>query len=104
MAELTVCIEMDEAGKLSVGVQPPDQEGAPDKSGEAQAQQLMGGPQGDEEGAEQSYMRPVPSIDAALQVARQILTQAQQGQGQQADQQMGQGFGDKNPAPSMVGQ
>jgi hypothetical protein len=98
MAELTVCIEMDEAGKLSVGVKPPDGQGAPAAggSGEAQAQQLMG--DGEQEGAPQSYLRPVPSVDAALEVARQLLTQGQQSQGQQAEQQMGEGFGPKNPA------
>ena len=121
-AETTVQIEIDEKGQISVGMVPPEaeagdegageQQGAPAaaqpaQAGGAQSQMaaLMAGGQGQgaaqgEEGAEADYMKPVRSIDEALAVAKQLLTQ---GQGPSPDEQMAQGFGKPGAPPTMMG-
>jgi hypothetical protein len=80
MAEIKVCIEIDEDGTISVGAEPPE---AGDDAEAADAGQTPGmtdlaAPQGGEEGAEKSYMEPVKSIDEALSVARDLLRNAAQ--------------------------
>lgn len=114
---MRVCIDVDEQGKVSVGQEPEEGGDQASTAGgtpgaqpvQAQAAALLGGGgesaslAGGGESAEQSYMRPVPSIDAALQVAKQLLTAGQGDQAQGADAQMQQGFG-KPQATTQVAQ
>lgn len=73
--KITVCIEIDADGRISVGQEP--EEGA--ESADTGAAAAPGGmmdlsqPQGDEESAENDYMQPVQSINEALSVARRLL-------------------------------
>lgn len=83
MAEITVCIEIDEQGQITVGQEPPEDDGSESDGQDpglasAQAGQMtdLSQPAGDEEDTEKSYMQPVKSIDEALKMARQILQQA----------------------------
>jgi hypothetical protein len=52
-----------------------------------------------EEAAEADYMKPVGSIDEALAMAKQILTQAA---GASQDDQMQQGFGNPGAPATMM--
>lgn len=76
--KITVCIEIDTDGTISVGMQPPDDDGsdfsasAAGASGMTDLSQPSGGADDD------SYMKPVPSIKAALQVAGDMLRNAAQ--------------------------
>ncbi len=86
MAEVTVQIEMDQ-GKFTVGMVPAASEAQPP----AQPAAPMGAqpPQGEEQ-AEGSYMKPVASLDQALQVARDMLSGDTGAQAQEADKAEGQ--------------
>lgn len=90
MAEITVCIEIDDQGQISVGMEPQESEDA-GAQGSAPSQQggqmtnLADIPAGDEEDAEKSYMQPAKSIDQALSMARDMLMQAS-GQGPEVEQ------------------
>lgn len=111
MPKLTVCITLDtDNGQVTVGLEPQGEEmaeqgGAPAKQPvEAQAQALLGGGQPGAPAEEEGQMQPVASVDEALQVAKQLLTQGQ-GDGQQApnaDADMQKGFGGNKPT-SMMG-
>lgn len=86
MAELiSVCIEIDDTGAITVGAEPPEQEGAmPEGQDPAAATgmtDLSQPPAGDDESAEKSYMQPAKSIDDALSIARGLLRQATQAGG-----------------------
>lgn len=96
MPKIFVEIEFDsDTGQFAVGIeQGDDEQGQPGAQGatpgpDASTPAAPGGapaPEGDDDQA----MRPVPSLDAALQLARQVLTAAQkQGSPQGAQQQQG---------------
>jgi hypothetical protein len=91
-----VCIEMEDDGSISVGLEPTDMaEGGQGGGGGAE------GSQGQED-AESSYMKPAKSLDDALQVAKDLLTSDQAQQAQDgpdvARQAMQDGFnGTANP-------
>lgn len=68
--KITVCIEVDADGSISVGQQPP--EGGEDDASSPDGMQDLSQPGSDDE----SYMRPVKSIDEALRMARMMLQQA----------------------------
>lgn len=73
-------IEVDDQGQVTVGMPPASEE-----TGAQDVQE------------DKSYMKPVQSVDQALQVAKDMLTgqsgaQAQAANAQTADQQMAQGF------------
>lgn len=94
MAEKKVCIEVDDNGQILVGLEP------------AEMEQMQGGmQQGGEEQSEQSYMKPVKSIDDALSVARDLLTGDTGEQAQQANEQsFQQGFQGRQPmGPAKMG-
>jgi hypothetical protein len=82
MAEITVCIEIDEDGTISVGAEPSESEDSSDDGSDpSQAQgmtDLSQPPEAGEEDAEKSYMKPVNSIEQALSVARDLLKNANQ--------------------------
>jgi succinyl-CoA synthetase beta subunit len=88
---ITVCIEIDDQGQVMVGQEPAEQPQAQPGPVEAQAQQLMGGEE------EQSTMKPVASVDEALAVAKQLLSQGQQS----PDAGMAEGFGQPQPTSQM---
>jgi hypothetical protein len=87
MAELiSVCIEIDDTGAITVGAEPPEQEGAMPDAGQDPAAapgmtDLSQPPTADDESAEKSYMQPAKSIDDALSIARGLLRQATQAGG-----------------------
>lgn len=85
MAEITVCIEFDDAtGQYSVGMEPPeppeapmppDGSAPPPPAGQAPGMQDLAKPPvpgGDDD----SYMQPAKSLDDALAQARMLLRQA----------------------------
>lgn len=88
MAEITVCIEIDENGQITVGAEPTEDEAmgedsasSADGSGEidlADPQSAGSSGESSEEDAEKSYMQPVKSIEQALSVARDLLKNAAQ--------------------------
>ena len=96
MPEITICIEIDEKGQISVGQEPAEAEAAPEAAPAAPGApapaapaqipagmdaQLVGG----EEEGEKSYMQPVGSIDEALAKAKALLQAGgQDDQSQQA--------------------
>lgn len=89
MNEVTVQIECNkDTGQYLVGIVPEEQEG----QGDAQAQ-------GGEEEAEKSYLKPVKSVDEALQVARDLLegTNGDQAQAASAETDMAKGFAGPGP-------
>jgi hypothetical protein len=86
MAEIiSVCIEIDEDGTITVGAEPPEgdesESGADDGSDAGQSTgmtDLSQPPEGDDEDAEKSYMRPAKSFDDARSIARDLLRNASQ--------------------------
>jgi hypothetical protein len=78
MAEITVCIEIDEDGTISVGAEPSESEDSSDPSQAQGMTDLSQPPEAGEEDAEKSYMKPVNSIEQALSVARDLLKNANQ--------------------------
>lgn len=90
MAEITVCIEFDDAtGQYSVGMEPPEAPDAamspdgsappaPPPAGQAPGMQDLAKPPapGDEEAGEAAYMKPARNLDDALAQARMLLRQA----------------------------
>ena len=69
MAAIKVCIEIDEKGQVTVGAEPEEQ-AEPQETAVAESQGMAD--------AGQDYMRPVKSVDEALQVARDLLANAGQ--------------------------
>lgn len=98
MPKICVEIELDtDTGKVMVGVEPP--EAAEDQGAAAQQPQpggqpiaAAGGDVGAEGAEDKSYLQPAPSVDAALQVARDLLSGQSGAQAQDAESQMAQGF------------
>jgi len=84
MAEIiSVCIEIDDTGAITVGAEPQEQEGAMPDVGQDPAAtpgmtDLSQPPAADDESTEKSYMQPARSIDDALSIARGLLRQATQ--------------------------
>lgn len=78
MANMTVEIHCDEQGQYSVGVEP-----------EAQEMQEGMAPAAEGEG---SNLKPVKSLDEALQVARDLFAGDTGAQAQQAEKQFKAGF------------
>ena len=84
MAEIKVCIEVDEAGTILVGAEPPEggepmgaelgPDGTTNMADMAGTDEMAPG----EEETEQSYMQEVGSIEEALSVARDLLKNAGQ--------------------------
>lgn len=116
MKETCVQIEVHEDGTVLVGMVPPEVEQAQHDGAEAQAAKLMGAPQGAQQpGAqpeseqaegqevEPDYMKPVASVEAALQVARDMLTgsNGKQAQAANAERDFQQGFGKGNQPTAM---
>lgn len=110
MSEVTVCIELDkDTGQFQVGIEPADEEQGGDgadgaKPGVealmgAQAQPGQAPDAGGEEAAEKSYLKPVKSLEEALQVARDLLQGATGQQAQQAEKDFSAGF----KGPSAMG-
>lgn len=77
--KITVCIEIDADGTISVGAKPPEGDDGADSAGQGDPgmTDLSEAPD-DDESEEASYMRPVKSIDQALAVARDLLQNAGQ--------------------------
>lgn len=89
MANVTVEIVCDAQGQYSVGIEPEGQEQA---EGAAPMEGAAVAPAGGAPEAEQSSLKPVKSLEEALQVARDLL-QGQNGQqAQQAEQDFSKGF------------
>lgn len=84
---IKVCIEIDDNGQISVGEEGPE-ESQEVQSSTDQMGALMGGDEG--------QMQQVGSIDEALQIARQLLSQSGA-----EEEQMAEGFG-KPAAPTMM--
>lgn len=72
---LTVCIEIDDDGQITVGTEPDEAEQGGQQSGGMPGAQPM---QGQGEESEDANMRSVKSIDEALQVAGDLLRNAPQ--------------------------
>jgi hypothetical protein len=89
MAELiSVCIEIDDTGAITVGAEPPDADDGATPSAGADPTAATPGmtdlsqpPAADDESEEKSYMQPAKSIDDALSIARGLLRQATQAGG-----------------------
>jgi hypothetical protein len=76
MPKITVEIELAEDGTVTVGAEPPDAQGEGTPTG-----------QGDQPGADdKAYMQPAKSVEDALMIAKDLLTNPQ---AQQAAQQGG---------------
>ena len=61
---IKVCIEVDDQGQFTVGVDSGDQEAGGEQMGMAESQEDAG-------------MKPAASVDEALQIARDLLTNPQ---------------------------
>lgn len=97
----TICIEIGDDGKLSVGQEPDEAQGAAPEGGGMPA--AMDAQQTDDQ-ADKSYLRPVQGIDQALQVARELIMQTMQQTQGQASTDMQAGFaGQRSASPSYTG-
>lgn len=76
-AEISFCIEQDEKGNLTCGVEPEDAEDEAEgpETGKPDAEDKAEGAEPDEEVAEKSYMKPVKSLDIAFARARKAFGQ-----------------------------
>lgn len=88
MAEITVCISLDDqTGQYSVGMEPPEPPDspmppdgsappAPSPAGQASGMQDLAKPPAPGGDDDDSYMQPAKSLDDALAQARMLLRQA----------------------------
>lgn len=90
MANVTVEIHCDEQGQYSVGIEPEGQEQVDGAQTQGGDQPLLPA-QGEAQGGE-SNLKPVKSLEEALQVARDLLQGETGQQAQQAEKDFSKGF------------